>query len=150
MPKQRRGAPRFLQNVAYATPLLFAAAVLAGCSGLASMTEETPVTGPDPASNKVIADYLNATFKDQNFYNAFEISDFRWVHTINGWNWLACIRFQDHGQTRFYAVFIKGTDIVDNRYAVQTDGCGTAAYASFDLAAGATIVASPSALQPLH
>jgi hypothetical protein len=150
MPTQPQGAPRYLQNAAYAALLLLAAAVLPGCSGLASTSEEPPLTGPDPASNKVVANYLNATFKDRTLYNAFEISDFRWVQTIKGWNWLTCIRFQDHGHPRIYAIFIKGSAIVDSRYAVQTDGCDTPNYTSFDLMAAATSVASPGALEPLH
>jgi hypothetical protein len=139
-----------LQNVAGAALLLLAAAALAGCSGLASTSEETPVTGPDPASNKVVANYLNATFKDRTLYNAFEISDSRWVHTVKGWNWITCIRFQDHGHPRIYAIFIKANAIIDARYAVQTDGCDTPNYTSFDLMAAASSGASPGALEPLH
>jgi hypothetical protein len=139
-----------LQNVAGAALLLLAAAALAGCSGLASTSEETPVTGPDPASNKVVANYLNATFKDRTLYSAFEISDSRWVHTIKGWNWATCIRFQDHGHPRIYAIFIKANAIIDARYAVQTDGCDTPNYTSFDLMAAASSGASAGALEPLH
>jgi hypothetical protein len=150
MPKPPRGSLGPLQNVAGAALLLLAAAALAGCSGLASTSEETPVTGPDPASNKVVANYLNATFKDRTLYSAFEISDSRWVHTIKGWNWATCIRFQDHGHPRIYAIFIKANAIIDARYAVQTDGCDTPNYTSFDLMAAASSGASAGALEPLH
>jgi hypothetical protein len=150
MPKPPRGSLRPWQNVAGAALLLLAAVALAGCSGLASTSEETPVTGPDPASNKVVANYLNATFKDRALYNAFEISDSRWVHTVKGWNWITCIRFQDHGHPRIYAIFIKANAIIDARYAVQTDGCDTPNYTSFDLMAAASSGASPGALEPLH
>ena len=30
----------------------------------------------------------------------FEISDPRWVHAIQGWNWLGCVRFVDRGHRR--------------------------------------------------
>jgi len=150
MPKPPRGSLGPWQNVAGAALLLLAAAALAGCGGLASTSEETPVTGPDPASNKVVANYLNTTFKDRTLYNAFEISDSRWVHTIKGWNWVTCIRFQDHGHPRIYAIFIKANAIIDARYAVQTDGCDTPNYTSFDLMAAASSGAIPGALEPLH
>jgi hypothetical protein len=149
MLKPPRGSRSSLQDVAWTALLLLAAAALAGCSGLASTNEETPAIGPDPASNKIVANYLNTTFKDRTLYNAFEISDFRWVHTIKGWNWLTCIRFQDHGHPRIYAIFIKGGAIVDSRYAVQTDGCDTSNYIPFDLMA-ATGATSPGTLEPLH
>ena len=65
--------------------------------------------------------------------DSFEISDPRWVHTAIGWNWLACVRFQDHGQRRSYAFFFNKDEIVDQRYAVQIDACGTQTYSPFNL-----------------
>jgi hypothetical protein len=143
----QRAAP--LPVAAILTGLL--AGFLAGCSGLAATNEEVPTTGPDPALNKVVATYLNGIFKDRSAYDAFEISDYRWVHTVKGWNWLSCIRFQDHGHTRVYAVFIREAGVVvDGRYAVLTDNCAAPAYSPFDLMTGAGSVTMPGALAPLH
>jgi hypothetical protein len=128
----------------------FLAGSLAGCSGLAATNEEIPTIGPDPTYNKLVATYLNGIFKDRSAYEAFEISDYRWVHTIKGWNWLTCVRFQDHGHTRVYAVFLKETAVVNSRYAVLTDGCAAPAYVPFDLMMGAGGATGPGALAPLH
>ena len=161
LPGKRHSDPRSSRRAAGAAPLPvapvlriflngFLAGFLAGCSGLAATNEEIPTTGPDPAFNKAVAAYLNAVFKDRSTYEAFEISDYRWVHTVKGWNWLTCVRFQDHGHMRVYAVFVKDTGVVDGRYAVLTDNCGTPAYAPFDLMTGAGSVTGPGALAPLH
>jgi hypothetical protein len=76
-------------------------------------------------------------FKNQASYDAFEISPFRWVHSLKGWAWLTCVRFQDQGHPRVYAVFLKDGRIVDTRYAVVTDACDAQTYALFDAMRGA-------------
>ena len=91
-----------------------------------------PASGPDPGYNNLVANHLKAVFKDRAFYDAFEISAFRWVHSLKGWTWITCVRFQDHGHPRTYAVFIKDGKLVDSRYAVQTDACNTQTYVAFD------------------
>ena len=48
----------------------------------------------------------------------------------------------DHGQARNYALFLDEQPIVDDRFAVQTDGCDTQTYSPFDL--------MPTGLAPLH
>ena len=65
-------------------------------------------------------------------YDAFAISDFRWVHSFKGWAWMTCVRFEDNGHPRTYVVFIKDGKVIDNRYAVQTDACNAQTYAAFD------------------
>jgi hypothetical protein len=142
----RRGAP----SAAAGALAAFLAGSLAGCNGLAATNAEIPAIGPDPTYNKLVATYLGGLFKDRAGYDAFEISDYRWVHTIKGWNWLTCVRFQDHGHTRVYAVFIKDTAVVSGRYAVLTDDCSAPVYAPFDLMTGASSVTAPGALAPLH
>lgn len=107
-----------------------------------------PVTGPDPGYNALVAKHLNGLFKNNATYSGFEISDYRWVHTGKGWTWLTCVRFQDRDHPRVYAVYIKGNEIVDSRYAVQTDNCGVATYTPFDAMTGAG--RGPGALAPLH
>jgi hypothetical protein len=120
--------------------LLLAFALLSGCSDLALPSEEVPASGADPGYNNLVANHLKAAFKDRAFYDAFEISAFRWVHS------LTCVRFEDHGHPRTYAVFVKDGKFVDRRYAVQTDACNTQAYAPFD-AMGPT---RAGVLEPLH
>ena len=158
LPGRRHGDPGASQRPARTAPLPVAAiltgllaGLLAGCSGLAATNEEIPAIGPDAALSKAVATYMNTTFKDRSAYDAFEISDYRWVHTTKGWNWLTCIRFQDHGHPRVYAVFInEAGSVVDGRYAVLTDNCAAPAYAPLDLMTGAGGVTVPGALAPLH
>jgi hypothetical protein len=146
--KKQQGAPPSLQNAAYAA-LLLALAAAAGCSSLTGSTADAPASGPDPGYNTLVANRLKSSFKDHASYDAFEISDYRWVHSIVGWSWLSCVRFQERGHRRTYAVFIRANDIIDSRYVVQTDGCDTASYAPFDLMTGAR-PASAGVLDPLY
>ena len=75
--------------------VLLALSVLPGCSDVASPSEQMPASGPDPGYNNLVANHLKAVFKDRAFYDAFEISAFRWVHSLKGWTWITCVRFQD-------------------------------------------------------
>jgi hypothetical protein len=50
-----------------------------------------------------------------------QISDPRWVHAIQGWNWLVYVRFVDRGRRRSYALLFNGSNIVDSNYAYQTE-----------------------------
>jgi hypothetical protein len=147
--KKQQGAPPSLQNAAYAA-LLLALAAAAGCSSLTGSTADAPASGPDPGYNTLVANRLKSSFKDHASYDAFEISDYRWVHSIVGWSWLSCVRFQERGHRRTYAVFIRANDIIETRYAVQADGCDTASYVPFDLMTGAARPASNGALEPLY
>ena len=101
-----------------------------------------PVSGPDPSYRDAIAHRLKTAFKDYASYDAFEISDPRWVHSVHGWSWITCVRFVDHGRRRTYALFHKATGIIDARYAVLTDDCDTPPYAPFEQLTGG--------LEPLH
>jgi hypothetical protein len=148
MPKQCRRAAAVLRNGARAVLLL--PLILLGCSGVALPEETAPVSGSDPAFHKVIADYLKDTLKDVTSYDAFEISDARWVHTVKGWSWLACVRFQDRQHQRSYAAFIKENKVIDGRYAIGTDSCDTQTYSPFDLMPDKPKPAGGSELEPLH
>jgi hypothetical protein len=125
--------------------LLLAVALLPGCSDVALPSEEMPKSGAYPWYNDLVAQHLKA-FKDPASYDAFEISAFRWVHSLNGWSWITCVRFQDHGHPRMYAVFMKDGKVVDSRYAVQTDACNTQEYIPFS-AMGSL---RAGVLKPLH
>lgn len=114
--------------------LLLALLLLSGCTDLALPNEEMPTAGADPGYAGVVAHYLKNLFKNQavSSYSAFEISPFRWVHSLKGWTWLTCVRFQEQGYQRVYAVFLKDGKVVDGRYAVVTDACNEQTYALFD------------------
>jgi hypothetical protein len=123
------------RSLPHASAAVLLALVLTGCSELALSTEDAPAGGGgsvDPGANAVVANRVKAVFKDGAAYQAFELAGLRWVHTLKGWNWLACVRFQDHGHQRFYAVFVKDGAVTDDRYAVETDGCQTQSYVPLD------------------
>jgi len=42
----------------------------------------------------------------------------------------------DRGQLRPYALFLQGDDVIDARYAVQSDACGSQSYTPFDVVTG--------------
>jgi hypothetical protein len=116
---------------------------LAGCSGIAAPNEEAPPLAPDPGFRDVIATHLKGVLKNYSVYQPFEISDPRWVRTMKGWNWLTCVRFQDRGRARIYAVFLGDSNkVVDSRYAVLTDNCDAQTYYQFERMYGG--------LDPLH
>jgi hypothetical protein len=127
--------------------LLLALLLLSGCSDLALTNEEMPTAGADPSYANLVAHYLKNLFKNQASYSAFEISPFRWVHSLKGWTWLTCVRFQDQGYQRVYAVFLKDGRVVDGRYAVVTDACNEQTYALFDEMKGA---GRPGIQSPLY
>lgn len=147
--KRQHGAPRHLQKTAGAA-LVLALAVTAGCSSLTVSTPDTPASGPDPGYDTTVANRIKSSFKDHASYDAFEISAYRWVHSVMGWSWLTCVRFQDHGHRRTYALFLRGNDIIESRYAVQADGCDAISYVPFDLMGGAARPPAPGALDPLY
>jgi hypothetical protein len=138
--KQQNNGPSAWQAV-FAALFVFAAGV-AACSGLAA-SDEAPPALPDPAYQRDVADYFRTQFKDYSSYDSYEISEPRWVHSIHGWSWLTCVRFQDHGRRRNYALYLQSGKIVDGRYAIETDACEAQAYAPFALMTG-------GGLQPLH
>ena len=141
-PNKRHGS-EVLQRAAWAALLLTAATVI-GCNQVTSTIGATPESGPDPSYRDVIAGYLKDTFKDRSSYEAFEISTPRWVHSLQGWKWLTCVRFSDHGHRRTYVVFLDGNTVRDDsRYAVQTDQCDMQAYTVFEQMGG-------SGLPPIH
>jgi hypothetical protein len=120
-----------LQHVAH-TAIMLGLLLLSACSDLALPNEEMPTAAADPSYFNVVAYYLKGVFKDQAYYDAFEISAFRWVHSLKGWSWLACVRFQDRGHPRLYSVFVRDGKVTDGRYAVQTDACDSQSYVLFD------------------
>jgi hypothetical protein len=129
MAKGLQGLFRALRPAAGAALLLMVA--LLPLSDVA-VSQEMPTSGADPGYNKIVADYLKGIFKNRATYDAFAISAFRWVHSFKGWAWMTCVRFEDNGHPRTYAVFIQDGKVIDSRYDVQTDACNTQTYAAFD------------------
>jgi len=146
----RRGGYACSRPTACTALLLLALAVLPACSSIALPREDPSGSGDDPASTKLIADYLKGSFKDHAAYEAFEISGARWVHSLKGWSWLTCVRFQDHGRARRYAVFISKGAVVDGRYAVESDACDAQTYAPFPVMMEGVKPVSPGAQGPLY
>lgn len=135
-------ALRALRRAALALTLV----ILDGCSDLVRPSEAAPPATPPPYVS-LAANYLRAALKDRAAYDDFRISGLRWVDSIKGWSWLACVHFQDHGHLRTYAIFIQGDAVVDARYAVETDTCATQTYTQFDLVSG--VLGRPTApVQP--
>jgi hypothetical protein len=89
------------------------------------------------------AKYLSSAMRDRPSFEGFEISGLRWVHSLKGWSWLACLHFLDRGHLRTYALFIQNDTVVDGRYAVQSDSCGSQSYTPFDVVNG--VVGRPTA-----
>ncbi len=142
------------RSLPHVSAVVVLALVLTGCSELVLSTENAPAGGGsgsvDPSANTLVANHLKAVFKDPASYQAFELAGLRWVHTIKGWSWLACVRFQDHGHQRFYAVFVKDNAVTDDRYAVETDACQTQSYVPLDLGLGTTRPAAFGIQQPIY
>ena len=109
---------------------------------------DPPASGPGANYNKLVNEHLQSTFEAGfDSYEEFEISDYSWVHSVKGYSWFTCVRFQDRGHTRTYALFIKDNEVIDARYAVETDGCGTRTYSPFALTEKP---AGKGVLQPLY
>jgi hypothetical protein len=135
--RRRQSARSVLQRAAWGTALLLALVILPACTNVAFPKEDRPTSGSDPAYGSLIAGYMKRTFKTVAAPNSFEISPLRWTNSMKGWSWLACVRFQDQGRRRTYAVFIKGSEILDSRYAVRIDACDDQTYSPFNLDTGA-------------
>jgi len=128
--------PRVARRLALVVILAATLAVLPGCSEIAQSRNAVPPPA-EPSYVTLAANYLQSVLKDVRSYDGFEISAPRWVDTIKGWTWLTCVRFNDHGHARIYAIFIVDNAVADARYAVGTDKCEAQSYAQFDLISGA-------------
>jgi hypothetical protein len=145
MAKQPHRGSRALRRAAAVLLLpacLALCAGLSGCAGLAAGNSEMQLAGPDPSFRDAVANHLKKVLKNYALYDSFEISDPRWVHSVKGWTWLTCVRFREQGRVRNYALFLDGNQIVDDRFAVQTDNCDLQTFYPFER--------MPTGLAPLH
>jgi hypothetical protein len=135
-------------HAALAAILAATLVAMPGCSQIALPNDATPALPPPYVS--IAAKYLQSTLKDTSIYDGYEISGLRWVNTVKGWAWLACVRFDDHGHKRIYAIFIQDGAVSDAHYAVATDTCESQSYTQFDLMTG--VLGRPTApvQQPLY
>jgi hypothetical protein len=117
---------------------------------MALPAEDAPAAGPGAGVGKLVADRIKSTFKKLTPYDTVEISQPRWVHTVIGWNWLTCVRFQYEGHPRTFALFINGDAIVDQRFAVESDACAAQIYSPFGLSSGATNATATGDQGPLY
>jgi hypothetical protein len=120
------------------------------CSELAQSSHAASAPPPQPPYVSLTAQYLLSALKDRFAYDGFAISGLRWVPSLKGWAWLACVHFRDRGHLRSYAIFIQGNAVVDGRYAVETDACDAQAYSPFDLVTGQLGQPTPSVQPPLY
>jgi hypothetical protein len=116
--------------------------LLPGCSELAQSNEAAPPAAQPPYVS-LAATHFQSVFTDRTAYDGFTISGLRWVHSIKGWSWLACVHFQDHGHLRSYALFIQDNAVVDGRFAVETDACESQTFTPFDASTG--VLGQPTA-----
>ncbi|MFZ1922533.1 MAG: hypothetical protein WAU57_12960 [Xanthobacteraceae bacterium] len=122
----------------------------AACSELAQSSQAASPPASQPPYVALTAKYLLAALKDRSAYSGFAISGLRWVDSMKGWAWLACVNFQDRGQLRTYAIFIQDNAVVDGRYAVETDACASQTYTPFDLLTGQFGQPTPPVQSPLY
>jgi len=131
--------------------LLGALLVLSGCTGLAmDMEQHAADSAPDASYRAVAIGHLRSTFKDYPSFTGVEISEARWVHSTNGWGWLACAHFQDQGHRRTYAMLIRDKAVVASRFAVQTDACDAVAFSPAEQPTGTVPPPPGTGLSPLY
>jgi len=111
-------------------------AAAAGCAELARPSEAATPPAEQPPYAALAAKYISSTMRDRPAFEGFEISGLRWVHSLKGWSWLACVHFLDHGHLRTYALFMQNDVVVEGRYAVQSDSCAAQSYTPFDIVTG--------------
>lgn len=145
----KRGASTALARATRRIALVASLAMLPACSELAQPSEAAAPPVPPPYVS-LAAKYLLSALKDRTPYADFEISALRWVNSIKGWAWLACVHFQDRGHLRSYALFIQDNAVVDARFAVETDRCETQTYTPFDLVTGQLGVPTAPVQSPLY
>ncbi len=114
------------------------------------MPVESAASPTPPSNYGVLASNTVKGFAPFTTYSDFAISAARWVHAETGWNWLVCLRYDDRGQRRYYAIFIQGDSVVNSRYDILADRCGGQRYVPFDLMTGTIKSLPPGPQQPLH
>jgi hypothetical protein len=129
----RRRSAMPLHHATLRVTLVLALVLLAGCSSLAGPQEGAATAPLNSDYRRTIAAHLRSTFTKSPLTGPAEISEPRWVLSNKGWSWQVCVRFQDRGHQRTYALFFNGAEFLDERYAVLSDACDAQTYSEFDL-----------------
>ena len=125
------------RHAAQRVALVLMLVLVAGCSSLAEPQEGAATAALNSDYRHMIAIHLKSIFAKSPPAGPAEISNPRWVLANKGWSWQVCVRFQDRDHQRTYTLFFKGSEFLDERYAVQTDACAAQNYSEFDLGSGA-------------
>jgi hypothetical protein len=129
-------------------PALFAAlSILVDCSSVPLLDSAEPAVAPPYGT--LVSDALKK-FKDYASYSNFEISGARWVHSVTGWNWLICVRYDDASHQRYYSFFIENNKVVNQHYDIVTDQCAAQQYVPFDATTGTVGSPTPVRQQPIY
>lgn len=105
---------------------------LPACTSVGMAPQSAPTAGPSPTYLSQIAGRLKAQFKKPPT-DGLELSEPRWLLSSNGWTWMVCIRFQEQGYRRSYVMYFDAEHVLDEHYAVLSDGCDSQTYTPFDL-----------------
>jgi hypothetical protein len=123
------------------TALLMIALSLGGC---ASLWDYSPRTAAEDdadfqrtrSSYKLLASARVKELRYPGGLVALTVSPLRKSHTVAFADWMACVRGEEAGQRRIFAVFYRDRKIADFRHAVVIDGCDTEPYERLDLDSG--------------
>ena len=116
--------------------------------GGAQSAENTPPGTLEPSYLNWIAARLKAFKKPPT--DGLELSQPRWLLSNNGWSWVTCVRFQDQGHRRSYVIYFDAKQIVDNHYAVMSDGCDSQTYTPFDLNTAKLVPQATGTQRPIY
>jgi len=76
------------------------------------------------------------------------ISPLRKSHTVAFADWMACVRGEEEGNRRTFAVFYRDRAIADFRHAVVIDGCEAEPYERLEPDAGGSAPAKQVSVKP--
>ena len=76
------------------------------------------------------------------------ISPLRKSHTVAFADWMACVRGEEEGNRRTFAVFYRDRAIADFRHAVVIDGCEAEPYERLEPDAGGPAPAKQAGVKP--
>ena len=76
------------------------------------------------------------------------ISPLRKSHTVAFADWMACVRGEEEGNRRTFAVFYRDRAIADFRHAVVIDGCEAEPYERLEPDAGGPAPAKQASVKP--
>jgi hypothetical protein len=118
--------------------LLMIALSLGGCASLWDYSPRTPAED-DADYQRTRSSYkllVSARVKELKYPGglvALTVSPLRKSHTVAFADWMACVRGEEEGHRRIFAVFYRDRKIADFRHAVVIDGCDAEPYERLEL-----------------